>query len=204
MVLSRWYCIHCGQTFVSSDIDTCSLCQRPGGLVDPKDAPKTRSLVEKKEQTELKSTAGAAKASMLRWIVVGCVMLLVVGGGFYLFEHNESELKREALTKKELRSIWLAYVTYGADNKRKAPGNLEDLRPYLQNNQDCIEAIQNGTITVVWGVKNFHDAEEGSRLVIAYESQAKQTAGFAVFAYLHIENLTAEQLEKTLKKTPRE
>jgi hypothetical protein len=90
----RWYCIHCGQTFVSSDSDTCSLCRKSGGLVDP-DAPVAlRDLVQKKQEIEsnpggaAEGVASGAVTALLAWRVLRCFVggiVMLVLAGFLVF-----------------------------------------------------------------------------------------------------------------------
>jgi hypothetical protein len=49
MAARRLHCTHCGQTFVSSDTDTCSLCRKSGGLIDPADHPAVPGGIEQKQ-----------------------------------------------------------------------------------------------------------------------------------------------------------
>jgi hypothetical protein len=90
MASRRWYCIHCGQVFVSSDIDTCSLCRKSGGLVDPEDPTALRDLVRKKQQNEVNPNSvgecvakGLTNALFIRRILrcsVGGILLLLLAG----------------------------------------------------------------------------------------------------------------------------
>jgi hypothetical protein len=54
----RRHCIHCGQTFISSDTETCSLCRKSGGLIDADAA-----AIAKKRAESVPIAAGAALAS---------------------------------------------------------------------------------------------------------------------------------------------
>ena len=45
----RIYCTFCGQTYVSSDAEKCSLCNKSGGIVDPMAPEALADLVAKKQ-----------------------------------------------------------------------------------------------------------------------------------------------------------
>ena len=90
----RWYCIHCAQTFVSSDSDTCSLCRKSGGLVDPDDPTALRDLLQKKQEIEsnpggvAEAVATGAITALFAWRFLRCFVggvLLLVLAGFLVF-----------------------------------------------------------------------------------------------------------------------
>ena|SRR5437868_4147195 len=72
----RWHCIHCGQTFVSSDTDQCSLCRKPGGLVDPMD----QAAITRKRAEAVKLQAAALPASPQanwpHWLTAGRIWVI--------------------------------------------------------------------------------------------------------------------------------
>jgi hypothetical protein len=45
----RVYCTFCEQTFVSNDVEKCSLCQKTGGLIDPANPAAVADLVRKRK-----------------------------------------------------------------------------------------------------------------------------------------------------------
>jgi hypothetical protein len=193
------------------------MCHKTGGLVDPRDSTASSDLAVKNQQSEINSNTavkpeGSAKAGALTWIVLGLVLVLLGGGAVFYFSKQDSGLQGEALTKLQLKAIGLAYASFGDANRRKAPSKIEDLHPYLHGNtwppeagklnRECYQGINEGKYIVIWGVKDFHGAKEGSNLLIAYESEARQTSGLAIFADSRVERLSAEQLEKAISETP--
>jgi hypothetical protein len=89
----RWHCIHCGQTFISSDTDTCLLCRKPGGLLDPMDQaaiPRKRAESAKPEAAalpELQITPhGVLSAWRLLQMMIGGTVVTGAGIGMILID----------------------------------------------------------------------------------------------------------------------
>jgi hypothetical protein len=150
------------------------------------------------------------------WILrcsIAAGILLPLGVVAYLWiPELVSDWRGDPVTKNQLKRIALAYWSFGDAYKDKAPTKLQDLHPFMHaqawppddGDQKAYGAVQNGRYTVVWGVKDFHKAKEGSKLLLVYETEAKKTTGFAIFADHRIERLTPEQLEKAIRETPTE
>jgi hypothetical protein len=193
----QWHCTYCGQTYVGSTTETCSLCNKSGGLVDP------AGLSAKSDPGTVVQTKGI-DPNTIRKFVIGCtigVTVLIIGGGVWYY--FETQRKAEAIRINYLKQIALAYFSYGDVNK-KAPSKVEDIRPYLLTTTpgkyelDIYEAASTGQITVVWDLKGYRDAKEGSKLILAFETEAKQTSGFVIFADFRVVRLTREELEKAI------
>ena len=145
-------------------------------LVAPSDAAAVRDVAVKQQRSEVNSGAvaasnGSGTALALKWIGGGVVLLLLVGGLIFLIQDQGSGLTGDNLTKNQLKGIFLAYSDYEMVNVGKAPGKTEDLHPFFHGevfppeagkaDRDCYQAIQDGKLTVVWGVKDFRNAKEG-------------------------------------------
>lgn len=86
------YCLACGQTYISSSVDTCTLCGKNGSVVDPDSAealcdPRniTHGALLQIEQL----FANSAGMVLLPLIALGGVALVVAGGTFILAESED-------------------------------------------------------------------------------------------------------------------
>jgi hypothetical protein len=153
----------------------------------------------------------SSTGSSIKWIAVFVGILLVVCVAYYFYDQAS---RREALTKHDLKGIHLAISSFGDTTRGRTPSKLEDLHPFFHGNtwppeagkadRDLYQAIKDGKYTVIWGLKEFRDAKEGSKTLVAYETEARRTAGFAIFADFRVERLTAEELEKSINETKTE
>jgi hypothetical protein len=90
----RLHCIHCGQTFLTADSDTCPLCRTSGGLVDPADPVALHDRVNRKQdkpidleqvgQALFQGTEMVGLIQRLLKLGLGGVLLLVLGAWLLL------------------------------------------------------------------------------------------------------------------------
>jgi hypothetical protein len=84
------YCRFCDQTYLSTDLEKCSLCRKSGGVVDPMSPAALSDLVTKKREeidaaSQFNEVAGAALlAWRLFWLFAAGVAALALGA-FLLF-----------------------------------------------------------------------------------------------------------------------
>lgn len=90
----RVYCSFCEQTYLTSDLEKCSLCRKAGGLVDPSSPAALGQLVASKrqqsspaEQFQEVLATGVEIALLLRQLVllVGLGVLLIGFGAVLIF-----------------------------------------------------------------------------------------------------------------------
>ena len=93
----RVYCTFCGQTFVSSDEETCTLCGKTGGIMDPMNPAALTDLVAKKREEansdqRVGSTVGDVVDNVLlgrRLIRLAAGGVVVLGLGLFLLLHKD-------------------------------------------------------------------------------------------------------------------
>jgi hypothetical protein len=81
----QWYCTECGQTFISSDASSCSLCRKSGGLIDAEDPIALRDFMQKKQASDIDINRVAERAviyailmrRIIRCLIGGVVSLLL-------------------------------------------------------------------------------------------------------------------------------
>lgn len=78
MPAQRVYCTFCGQTFVCSDLQTCSLCNKSGGLLDPMSPAALHDLADKKRgQSSPDSRLDATRTGWLALSFAGVVAITI-------------------------------------------------------------------------------------------------------------------------------
>lgn len=97
MAPRRVHCVHCQQTFIASDRDTCPLCRKTGGLIDAdSDAALMNEVLAKKRQAELSSQqpvfepVNAFAAFQLFRLFIAGAFLLAFGIGLLFWELTEN------------------------------------------------------------------------------------------------------------------
>jgi hypothetical protein len=125
-------------------------------------------------------------------LALGILLLGALGGC--------SAKQKEIETSNDLRMIAIAIQDY-SDNNHKGPSRVEDLAPYLENDQRLIERIRLGDIVVIWKV-SFSDLMKQpggpSSCVLAYGKDVPEKGGPVVMGDGTVNRMSAEEF-KTAK-----
>jgi hypothetical protein len=104
------YCTHCTQTFYCTDADTCSLCGKSGGLVDP-DGPEAmaRLAARRHEPTPISQRVGdgidgAVEGALMGWytLKLAAAGLTALGIGILLLVHPDLREDSRGLSVRDL------------------------------------------------------------------------------------------------------
>lgn len=84
----RKYCLHCKQTFVTDEVETCPLCRKSGGLMDPMSAEALQDLAAMKQEQPIglptvRAAAGTALTTY-RLARLGLAGVVCLGLGILL------------------------------------------------------------------------------------------------------------------------
>src|SRR2546423_715219 len=106
----------------------------------------------------------------------------------------------EGETARDLRRVGMAMMDY-EDSKRKGASKVEELAPFLENDEKLIQRIRSGDIVVIWNV-SFAELSKtpggSASYVIAYEKDALTKGGLVVMGDAAVTKVSAEEF-KTLK-----
>ena len=119
--MKRVYCTFCGQTFVTDPTETCSLCRKVGGLVDPGSAAAMRDVVARKQEQApppgVALASGVASAGQVTFVTMHIVRFILggifaIGLGIFLIAQPDF---RSHPGRIELGDLWpgLAAIVAG-------------------------------------------------------------------------------------------
>jgi len=96
----------------------------------------------------------------------------------------------------ELRQFGLAYIAYN-DAVRKGPSKVDDLGPYMENNQTVLNLVRNGEIVLIFGARIPADLPEGSsNTLLGYIKEAPERGGSVLLGDGSTRLVTKEEFAK--------
>src|SRR5262249_29832507 len=132
------------------------------------------------------------RANAAAAVIAGVVILLLAGCG------KKKEASPEVSERKtEFKEIWEVYNLFIREKKR-APTNLADLKPYALGFSEGIKALRDGQCVVIWGVDPYNTSDAASK-VFAYEKDVPQQGGLVLLASGRIKSMTAEEFQAAPK-----
>jgi len=159
-------------------------------LVPPKTAAKTGKEpdlepADKQEADQKEAAAPAAKKESLPAAKEGAKV------------PAQNAAQKQLLTN-QLKQIGLAYHSC-IDVKKKAPGKVEDLEPFYENDAKITDAIKKGDIKVYWNVQLLKLPKGTSNTVLGHEKDAATRGGMVLMADASVRSMTAAEFKKAPK-----
>lgn len=108
----RVYCAHCEQTILTAEVETCPLCRKTGGLLDPMSPAALEDIVAKKRQESVPigwvGDSGFAAYRFIR-LLIGGVACGLIGLVFLFWELSQAQPSDWGL----IRSVTISVLGFG-------------------------------------------------------------------------------------------
>jgi hypothetical protein len=108
--------------------------------------------------------------------------------------------REDRQTMTDLQQMGLAYNFYN-DAMNAGPSKIDDLAPFVENDQRVLNRVKTGEIVLIWDVR-LANKKAGEGLVLGYAKQVPEKGGPVVMGDATVEQMTADQFKKAKKATP--
>jgi hypothetical protein len=114
------------------------------------------------------------------------------------------EAAARAQRTNSIKVIGLAYLSYGDDNKGKAPQQAADLQKYTGGDPGANALLSDGTFVLIYGIttQDMMKQKGMSQTVLGYDKAVEADKGLVLMGDGAVQYVTADEFKKMTKATP--